>query len=266
MLLKKSSSGMHGKRNVVLGMFMFLISLSAAYALFTTYITITGSAEIDTNPDIVMWLPFDEGSGATANDISQYNNDGTLMPTGSEPAWKSGADCKFENCLQFDGVNDYVEVGDANSLDLTDFTIDVWVNVSQNKNHNGIVIKGFDSYENYELLGMSDGAIYFTIKWSEGGRSYPKFPADSLVVDEWVHIAATYNGTHMKGYKNGVEVLSESISKTPQTNNRPVLIGAEEKGAGLMPARFFSGSIDNLRIWNIALTHGQIQSIYQRGI
>ena len=69
---------------------------------------------------------FDKGSGSTAYDFSDNDNDGTLKPTDSEPTWVNGFNGK---ALDFDGDNDYVEVADDDSLDMGtgDFTVECWI-------------------------------------------------------------------------------------------------------------------------------------------
>src|SRR3989338_4761919 len=72
-------------------------------------------------PGLVAGYAFDEGSGTTATDTSGNNNSGTLT---NGPAWSTG---QYGGALSFDGTNDYVNVPDAASLDLTSWTISAWV-------------------------------------------------------------------------------------------------------------------------------------------
>ena len=93
------------------------------------------------SPGLVGLWHFDEGIGSTAGDSSGYGNDGIL----------SGG--KFGNALSFDGTNNYVEVLDADSLDLTsDFTIEAWIKPTAINRFQGILQKGsfastFGKYE-----------------------------------------------------------------------------------------------------------------------
>ena len=69
---------------------------------------------------------FDEGVGRTVFDDTIHDNDGTLYPTGQGPLWVSGIN---STGLSFDGIDDYVNVPDSNSLDVSkDITIEAWFN------------------------------------------------------------------------------------------------------------------------------------------
>ena len=74
------------------------------------------------DPTNVLWLKFDEGSGNTAKDSSEYQNDGTIYGA----TWSN--DCISGSCLSFDGVDDYVEVPDSSSLSpVSEVTVVAWV-------------------------------------------------------------------------------------------------------------------------------------------
>jgi len=94
------------------------ISNGAAFALVLV--------EVEPRKDgLVGSWNFNEGGGNKANDGSGNNNDGTLLPAGSEPIWANG---KFGKGLQFDGDNDYVDAGNGASLDIQNaITISAWV-------------------------------------------------------------------------------------------------------------------------------------------
>ncbi len=185
----------------------------------------------------------------TANDSSGLGNHGLLRNGTSFEAGISG------QAFRFDGVDDFVEVADNNSLDLVRFTVAAWVNVDQNKNFNGIVNKGFDGLENYELLGRSDGSSHFTVDFLETGRSFPTF--GGLVPGEWVHIATSYDGAAMRGYINGIEVLNFARTGTPEVGVGPLHIG-NEPGT----SRHMDGLIDEVAVFNRALSGSEIESVF----
>ena len=84
----------------------------------------TQAALIDPHPGLVGWWRFDEGTGNTAKDSSQYGNDGTIYGT---PTWVNG---KYGKALSFDGANNYVNCGNSSSLDLTSaLTVSCWISV-----------------------------------------------------------------------------------------------------------------------------------------
>jgi len=76
--------------------------------------------------ELVGYWSFDEGAGAIANDGSGNGNDGTLE---NGPEWTAG---QFGDAVQFDGTDDYVNVGNADTLSITgDLTFSLWVKISE---------------------------------------------------------------------------------------------------------------------------------------
>ena len=88
---------------------------------------VAASGFIETaSAELIGYWSFDEGSGEIARDGSGNGNDGTLE-NGTE--WTAG---KFGDAVQFDGTDDYVNVGNADNLSITgDFTFSMWVKISE---------------------------------------------------------------------------------------------------------------------------------------
>jgi len=106
---------------------------------FVLVLGVAGNA----SAELVGHWRFDEGSGTIANDASGNGNDGTLN---GDPQWVVG---HFGGALEFDGTDDWIDCGSDSSLDLTTWTVAFWLNVNQNKDFNGFVIKGLDAAENF---------------------------------------------------------------------------------------------------------------------
>jgi hypothetical protein len=235
--------------------FLLLLTLVSASNL-NIYGKIIFNVEVSANHHIALWLPFDEGTGCTANDISQYNNDGTLKPgcPSNNATWSSS--CKFGNCLNFDGSDDYVEVPHSTSLNIGDsgITLEAWIKAD-----------AFPSGDRWQIIGKADA---YALQVSDGGKvrvwlgpltTYVQTDSIVLQINTWHHIAGVYDGTSVKIYVDGV--LKKEVSKTGNqaTSTNNLFIGAR------VPSGYFNGIIDEPRIWNIALTADQIQSIYQAG-
>jgi hypothetical protein len=198
--------------------------------------------------ELVGWWKFDEGSGTVAHDSSGKGNDGTAS---GNPAWVTG---HFGAALGFDGSNDYLDCGNNPSLNLTTWTVAFWLNVNQNKNYNGFVIKGLDAAENYEVLGFADGSFHFPITFTDGSRTFLNSPAGAIVPGEWAHFAYSYDSKEgRKLYKNGVSIFAAAESKTPQASTASLTIGNEQP-----MSRYVDGVMDDVRIYNHALTEGEI--------
>ncbi len=108
---------------------------------------------------------FDEGSGSTAFDSSRSGNIGTLYDANTSnsdgntpPQWVSG---KYGKALEFDGIDDYVEVADSSSLQPTEFSVELWFRRFNNDtNYEGIITKWEQSgYYGFIIQSMPDGSV-----------------------------------------------------------------------------------------------------------
>ncbi|MHC4804974.1 MAG: LamG-like jellyroll fold domain-containing protein, partial [Planctomycetota bacterium] len=201
--------------------------------------------------DLVAHWKFDDGSGITAKDSSRNGHDGTLK---GDPQWVAG---QLGGALDFDGAGDFVEVPHSPSLSITnEITIAAWTKMRGNASGEmAIVSKGGWSANDlpYELTETPGGVIYWQF-YDDGGRDScaPLSPP----VDEWHHIAATYDGTIFKCYIDG-QLADEwrYVGKMPK-NTASVTIGRRSRGG-----TFFNGMIDEVVIFNRALGAEEIPNI-----
>ena len=201
--------------------------------------------------ELVGYWKFDESSGTVAADSSGTGNNGTLNGV---PQWVTG---KLGGALDFDGGADYVEIPHSPSLSITDaITIAAWTNMRANASGEmAIVSKGGWAVNDlpYELT-ETPGDVIFWQFYNDAGRD--SCSPNSPPVSEWHHITATYDGTIFKCYIDGV--LAEEwgyVGKMPQ-NTASVTIGRRSRGG-----TFFNGMIDDVAIFNHALTAEEIPNI-----
>ena len=193
---------------------------------------------------IALWH-FDEGSGSTAFDETKNDNDGTLMP--ASPTWVTGQSGNASDlALEFDGEDDYVEVPDSDSLDITDeITIEAWVYWKGFNNYQ-VILQKRGSPHAYELLLTSTGKIYGYI---HDGAWYGGTSTNAVPTNTWTHVAMTYDGSVIKYFINEVEDPTiYSHTGSIDVNNNPIYIGIWND-ASKYP---FNGIIDEVRISNIA--------------
>jgi hypothetical protein len=208
------------------------------------------------DPYLVGWWMFDDGSGTVAKDSSGHGNNGTLN---GNPQWVSGYS---GGALKFDGTDDYVDAGKDPSLDLTAWTIAFWLNVAQNKDYNAFVVKGLDAAENYEVLGFANGSMHLPIAFSGGTRTFVNTAAGIIVVGEWAHFTYSYSSaTGRRFYKDGSLIFSDAPAGTPRASTDPLTIGNERP-----MTRFTNGTMDDVRIYNRALTAGQVKAVSVGGV
>jgi len=146
-------------------------------------------------------------------------------------------------------------VPDADNLDITQsLSIMAWAKTEKNKTAK-VVQKGdwdgyniaLDKWEGWKCsIRMANNTTH-GLKWGEGRP----------LLKEWYHIALTYYGSQMRLYVNGKEKSSKAVAGELKVNSRPVSFGSDN-GA----QKFFKGTIDDVRIYNQALTEEEIQAIY----
>ena len=151
-----------------------------------------------------------------------------------------------------------VTVNDAPSLRLSSaMTLEAWVNPSSvTSRWRDVIYKGDD---NYYLEGTSDESGY-----PGGGGTFsptPIFGTRALTANTWSHLALTYDGAMMRLYVNGVQVSSRARTGTIQASANPLQIGGDS-----IYGQYFQGMIDEVRVYNRALTATEIQSDMNRPV
>jgi glucose/arabinose dehydrogenase len=190
---------------------------------------------------------FNEASGATATDGSGTGNAGTV----SGPTRVAG---HTGNALSFDGVNDSVTVADANSLDLTNrMTLEAWVRPANASDWRTVLLKEQSGQLAYALYASTDngrpsGHVFTT------GDVMLRGP-NALPIDAWSHLAFTWDGTTTRMYVNGTQVATAALSGTAVASTGPLRIG----GNGVW-GEWFNGLIDDVRVYNRALSAAEIAS------
>jgi hypothetical protein len=189
---------------------------------------------------------FNEGLGLTANDASGTGNNGAL----AGPVWNAAG--RFGQALSFDGINDWVTVPDANSLDLTTgLTVEAWVRPTDLSGWRTVVIKEIGGGEAYTLYA-SEGSVPVAYINVSGDLDAPG--TTSLTLNTWTHLAATYDNAALRLYVNGSQVGSRALTGSIIPTSGPLRIG------GNAPfAEFFKGLIDEVRVYNRALSPAEIQ-------
>jgi len=165
--------------------------------------------------------------------------------------------------LQFDGVNDYVEVAANPSLNITSaITIEAWVNKYTNVQWASVITKGKPSYpsdlstNNYTLHFDSLGGLIFSDNISLVPPSSLVFP-----LNEWHHVAVTWDGSVFKYYIDGIlDSVQSPFTGTLTPNDSNLTIGADFPGG----VEYFHGQLTEVRLWNMARTQQQIQDNMHR--
>jgi len=206
------------------------------------------------DPSLVGWWRLDDGGGTSAIDSSGNGNDGALM---GDPQWGVG---RIGGALQFNGIDDYVEVPHAEILTVdTEVTVMAWVNAFQYEpagaGYQGIIAKG-NGPRSYSLYTTAAGVMHFST--GPSGGYIGSTSTATVPLNEWTHVCAqVINGGHQY-YMNGEDAGSGGAGATLQgtQDTGTVLIGRTQEGAN----RSFGGLIDDARVYNRGLSQEEIQS------
>jgi len=202
---------------------------------------------------LVGYWSFDEGEGLTARDLSGRGNTGTLM---NNPTWTTG---RVGGALSFDGVDDFVNVGNHASLNPSVFTIEAWVNPTTSA-ADRIIYTNFVHGLAWESIHLDSASFIMNISNSGPTRNNLSF---SLVpATRWTHLVATYDGSWMRVYQNGVEISSRTATGVPWSSPRNFSIGAIPSTYSPPAIQRFHGLIDEVRIYNRALTAAEVRASF----
>lgn len=204
---------------------------------------------------MVARLTFDD---STANDSSGYGNNGTLVNGASIVT-----DAQRGKVLLLDGVNDYVDLGNGTSLNLSDnnqATITAWMKLAASQNHNTMLSKG-EWKEAYALVVKGDTTPDDQL-WT--GNDTSVFSSNGVPLNVWTHVAMTINSDLTSFYINGQLAGAANQDRGNPLDNiaTGVSIGREQY-SGSMPAGrwFFNGQLDDVRIYERVLSQAEIQSV-----
>lgn len=206
-----------------------------------------------------------ESSGNVASDSSGYGRNGTLNNMENED-WVTG---KLNNCLLFDGVNEYVDCGNIANWERSQaFSVEAWINTSFSGAGQGIICK-FKSpapaVKGWEFAIHSDGRLRFGLFSSSSSR-FLVFSVPTVNDGDWYHVVATYDGSS-DGNNVNLYIDGSLVSKTVLYNNLtasiihtdPCKIGARREGF------YFDGKIDEAIIYEREITSEEVTYRWNSG-
>ena len=203
----------------------------------------------------------DEGTGVTTADTSGNSNTGSLIG----PVWENAGSCKYGNCLNFDGTDDYVALGD---LGLTSGTLSMWLKptetsgtvdrriFSPSSGHVGLE----GSLSINPISQVNDCDDYDVCVWPGVSPWKRVIDLDSDWSNEWHHIVVVFDSGSATGYFDGVE--HETATSDFEFNGTVAMLGGKFLGAF---GNTYSGNMDHVKVYNYALTQSQVSYEYNRG-
>ncbi|MGD9696375.1 MAG: LamG-like jellyroll fold domain-containing protein [Thermoleophilia bacterium] len=210
-------------------------------------VSVTVANEPDLPEGLVAAYGFDEGTGSVARDASGNGNTGAI----NGATWTGSG--KHGGALDFDGTNDLVTVADDDSLDLTDgLTFSAWVKPGTTSGWQTVGMKEESGSFAWALYGNTSSSKY----QAELGTQVDDYLTNGtpqLATGTWVHLAVTYDGSTLRLFKDGIQASSVAASGDIRISN-----GALAIGGNTMWGEYFDGLIDDVRLYDHALTAGEI--------
>jgi hypothetical protein len=224
------------------------ITDAAGNALETDFTWSFTTADTIAPPGLVAAFNFDEGSGSAVADSSGNGNSGAVAGA----SWT--AEGKVGSALVFDGVDNRVDVPDSDSLDLANgMTLEAWVYPTALSGWRTVIMKEASNGLAYVLYANDNAPRSAGYVHIGGDMGVPG--SSALPLNIWTHLAVTYDGAVLRLYENGVEVGSQAVSGDIATSSQALRIGGNA-----VWGEYFSGRIDQVRIYNRALTPAEIQN------
>jgi hypothetical protein len=197
-----------------------------------------------------------ESSDTIAADAQGANNgayeNGVTLGT-------AGAIDESDTAASFDGLDDQVQIPDAASLQPAAISVEAWVQGGAGlEQWDSLLAKvSTDSWDDgYGFYWQADGSLSFFVN-----NYAAQAVSTALPTDQWTHIVGTFDGSTMTLYKNGEEAASAPFETSITHSSAPLKVGA---GGGVGPYAW-AGEIDEVALYDVALTPAQIQAHYSAG-
>jgi hypothetical protein len=209
-----------------------------------------GTAAVPPTPGLVAAYGFEETSGSQAIDASGNANHGQI--SGATRL----ATTRFGRALQFDGRDDLVNIKHSASLGLTKaMTLEAWVYPTARLSGSPtVLLKERSGGLAYALDANSDATLRPSSTINVGGADRQLAAGPQLPSNTWTHLAATYDGATQRLYVNGQLAGSRPQTGSIATSDGTLRIG----GSAIVNDEFFTGYVDEVRVYNRALTQAEI--------
>lgn len=215
---------------------------------------------INSNIDdgLKLYLPMDEATASTAYDWSGNTNNAVIASANVTTG-------KYSNALHFNGTTDYANITSPSSLEIPQWTFSMWIyrdadsggyeRLMQIQSVTGIGLGKYIQIDNNDKLAFGF--------WDSDGVNRYTSSSSAIATGQWYHIVGTFDGVRVFIYVDAVQKATEALAYTPDsTVGQPVNIGRLWYGGWNYG---FHGVIDDVRIYNRALSYMEISNIYTNG-
>ncbi len=217
-----------------------------------------GAKKTALNNGLIGHWGLDETTGTTAADLSGNGNDGAM--TGGLDATTDSVNGAVDSALNFDGISDYIQVtNDAvlNNVSSGEVSISAWVHISDT----GVTQRFISKYD----IAGGAGSVNYTLwvdssdefKFCTGECNPAQISSAPAIYDQWVHLVGIHDGTNTTLYVNNIAQTSAVTPNPPADSNWDLFIATKSD-----LSEFMNGKIDDIRIYNRALSVTEIGDLY----
>ncbi len=230
--------------------------LGIAIGIGTSFATVAQNVPnyVPTN-GLVGWWPFN----GNANDESGNNNNGTV----NGATLTSDRFGNLNNAYYFNNSNDYINNSTVFTSTTYSFSMSFWINCDTFTNTPNIqpetnVIGAVNFWNSFLFHTYTNGAAYCGINTNSTGRFI--LPSNTFLINQWTNVIFTYDNSVAKLYLNGLLIISSNNMDLPIAPWNGFQVGYNNGGRATL------GSVDDIGIWNRALTQQEITDLYNANI
>ena len=207
------------------------------------------------NTGLVGWWTFDgkDITSGRANDVSGQGNHGNLVNIATSTFYTMG---KLGQGFNFDGGDDRINAPNINVTST--FSLSAWIKPTSVASTYAIMGERSGTSRTWAFYVRPTGQLGFTLSAINDYNS----SSAGLLAGVWQHVIAVINGTSLTIYKDGVSVYSTTMANTVVNDSTALGIGDQNGDSASSP---FLGSLDDVRIYNRALSQAEITALYNRG-
>ena len=196
-----------------------------------------------------------EASGTSAADLSGNSNTGTYT-NGVAQGVTGALTSESDAAAQSDGVNDFVRMPDSASLSpTTAVSVEAWVNLTSYAGSYPRILSKPGSYELtlYTMVG-AEGRLEWKVSLAGGDVAVATLAADKLLLGQWYHVAATYDGANLRVYINGVQKAVKSASGAVKDGTSAFTVSRADRAV--------AAKLDEVAVYGTALPAARVQAHY----
>lgn len=214
-------------------------------------------------PGLLAYFPFNEGHGEEVNNLVLYGTGAKLVGASwwacTAPIGNPG-----HKVMQFDGIDDYIEVPYAPGLNPAQFTIACWVKVTGGQGTYRSVVTSRNTSpqtSGYMIYAGDNNKWQF---WVGNPSQWDTLAGTEIVLHQWTHLAATFDGSNLTLYLNG-ELKAKRTATYIANGQKSLRIGAGSTESAA-PRYFFPGQIAEFSVWNTPLSPDKIKATIHKSL